>query len=412
MPFLFCNVGWMERYEGLGASGDRIQGGGKYVIDNKFGHEVFNFSEFYRTMYGFVQVNGKQIDIDRLGANPRDDSITGVTVIWTATRPTGGTAVIGWYRDATIYRSLQHFTEPALKAARQGIDGYWIKAPASQAKRLTVTGRALEIPRQTKGGMGQSNVWYADSSESEELVKQVQMLVEGTNPLAESPRRAQSATDQERKARVERAAIRHSCDYFEMLGYAVVSVEKDNVGWDLEASSGRTKLRIEVKGLSGPVFSVQLTPNEYNAFTRQEADYRLAVVTNALENPTLSICRFSGEQGAWLVEGQSSGRIEIKIRQSASVEFVTACDSSSREAASSVERAAQKLNDFPSLEPSPDHIIRDLHRIREAIVDSFGGDLHALAADAQRRLEASGQPIWRRKLPDKLAQISSETSGC
>lgn len=46
------------------------------------------------------------------------------------------------------------------------------------------------------------------------------------------------------------------------------------------------------------------------------------------------------------------------------------------------------------IEPSPDTIIRDLHRIREAIVDSFDGDLHALTEDARRRQEQSGRPIW------------------
>ena len=62
-----------------------------------------------------------------------------------------------------------------------------------------------------------------------------------------------------------------------------------------------------------------------------------------------------------------------------------------------------------SSEPSPDHIIRDLHRIREAIVDSYGGDLHALTADLQRQSEESGQPVWRRKMADNPAQPNPES---
>lgn len=58
------------------------------------------------------------------------------------------------------------------------------------------------------------------------------------------------------------------------------------------------------------------------------------------------------------------------------------------------------MESLTSIEPSPDHIIRDLHRIREAIVESFGGDLHALTADAQRRLKESGRPIWRPQPSD------------
>lgn len=42
-------------------------------------------------------------------------------------------------------------------------------------------------------------------------------------------------------------------------------------------------------------------------------------------------------------------------------------------------------------------IIRDLHRIREEIVNSFGGDLHKLVADARKRQQLSGRPVWKGK---------------
>lgn len=62
-----------------------------------------------------------------------------------------------------------------------------------------------------------------------------------------------------------------------------------------------------------------------------------------------------------------------------------------------------------SSEPSPDSLIRDLHRIRETIVESYGGDLHALTADLQRQAEESGQPVWRRKLADNPGQSNPES---
>lgn len=52
-----------------------------------------------------------------------------------------------------------------------------------------------------------------------------------------------------------------------------------------------------------------------------------------------------------------------------------------------------------SKKPAADTIIRDLHRIREAMVDGFGGDLHALTEDARRRQEQAGRPLWRGKTP-------------
>lgn len=317
MTILFCNVGWMEKYQGL-RSGDQITGGGAYVTKEGRGHEVCNFCPDKETLYGYVQTPGKQIDIDRIGAS-NTDSIDGVTIVWTAGPPSGGTVIVGWYKDATVFRNYQKFGKAPPAQSQNGIDGYWINAPFSKATLLPVDSRVFEIPRGVKGGIGQSNVWYADSPESANLVEKVRALIEAGGKTAVRKTSRKNAQDQEKKAKVEKAAIRACCTHFENLGYEVVSVEKDNVGWDLVAKSGRSSLRIEVKGLSGTAFSIELTPNEYNAFTQQATDYRLAVVVSALESPLLSICRYSDEQAAWLVEGEDGRTLEIKIKQSASI---------------------------------------------------------------------------------------------
>ena len=211
---------------------------------------------------------------------------------------------------------------PPRAQSQNGIDGYRIKAPLDGATLLPVDARVFEIPRQVKGGMGQSNIWYADSPESAALVKKVRAFIEGgQSPRAGGPKRSRSQ-DQERKAKVEKAAIRTCCDHFESLGYEVLSVEKDNLGWDLLAKTGRSSLRIEVKGLSGTTFSIELTPNEYIAFAQQANDYRLAVVVDALKNPKLSICRYSAEQGAWLVEGDDDRILDVETKQSASIRCI------------------------------------------------------------------------------------------
>lgn len=318
MTILFCNVGWMEKYQGL-RSGDQISGGGAYVKKEGRGHEVCNFSTDKETLYGYVQTPGKQIDIDRIGANSNADSIDGVKIVWTAGPPSGGTVIVGWYEDATVFRNYQKFNKAPTAQSQNDIDGYWIKAPFSKATLLPVDSRVFEIPRGVKGGIGQSNVWYADSPESANLIKKVRALIAAGGKATIRRVKRGNAQDQEKKAKVEKAAIRACCTHFENLGYDVVSVEKDNVGWDLVATSGRSSLRIEVKGLSGMVFSIELTPNEYNAFTQQASDYRLAVVINALDNPSLSICRYSDEQAAWVVEGKDGRALEIKVKQSASI---------------------------------------------------------------------------------------------
>ena len=99
-------------------------------------------------------------------------------------------------------------------------------------------------------------------------------------------------------------------------------METDNLGWDLEAASGKTILRVEVKGLSGSAFSVELTPNEFKAFAEQADAYRLAVVTNALESPELFICRYSKEQKRWIVDGKANKSLQIDTRQSASIKCI------------------------------------------------------------------------------------------
>jgi len=317
MTVIFCNIGWMEHYQGL-VHGDQISGGGSYVNEKGKGHEICNFSPSGKILYGYVQPpRGTQIKIERLGASLSDKSISKITVIWTATRPTGGTAVVGWYKDATVFRDYQMFSTPPSSQKQHGINGYWIQAPLGQAKLLPVDERTFEIPRQVKGGMGQSNVWYADSPESAYIVQRVLDLVAGKQKKSIPTKNNKGKQDQERKVRIETAAIRVCCEYFEKLGYTVASVERDNVGWDLEATAGKTTLQIEVKGLSGDSFSVELTPNEYKAFSEESDSYRLAVVTNALESPKLFVCRYSREQGDWVVGENAKKSLKIQTKESA-----------------------------------------------------------------------------------------------
>lgn len=319
MVMLFCNIGWMEHYQGL-HSGAQISGGGSFVTANKRGHEVCNFSPYKGCLYGYVQPPGMHINIDRIGANSNAESIDGITIVWTATTPNGGTVIVGWYKDAEVFRSYQKFSKVPPMQSQNGIDGYWVKAPFSQATLLPIDHRVFEIPRGVKGGIGKSNIWYADSVESSKLIKQVKNYI-SAGGIAKKTRKskARTAQDQEKKSKVEKIAIRTCCDHYEALGYEVVSVEKDNLGWDLIAKCKRTSLRIEVKGLSGDKFYIELTPNEYEVFKQQADDYRLAVVVNSLVSPSLSICRYSNEQGTWIVEGEDGRSLDIKTKQSASI---------------------------------------------------------------------------------------------
>lgn len=174
MKILFCNIGWMQKYNGI--KGDSIERGGSYN-KNEIGHEVCNFSAIRGNVYGYVQPTG-QIKIDKLGAEKEDEYISGVTVVWTAGPETGGTAVVGWYKNATVYREYQALETQTKLQKDNGVNGYRVMALASDATLLPPEERTLLIPRAVKGGIGQSNVWYADSPESKKHVARVLKLID------------------------------------------------------------------------------------------------------------------------------------------------------------------------------------------------------------------------------------------
>jgi len=174
MKILFCNVGWMRDYNGI--AGDSIERGGSYN-NEATGHEVCNFSYVRGKVYGYVQPTG-QIKIEKLGAEKNESSVSGVTVVWTAGPETGGTAVVGWYKNATVYREYQEFKTRTKIQIENELTHYRIEAKTENATLLPPEERNLLIPRAVKGGIGQSNVWYADSPESKVHIQRVLKLID------------------------------------------------------------------------------------------------------------------------------------------------------------------------------------------------------------------------------------------
>ena len=162
MTIIFCNIGWMKHYDGI--QGDSIQRGGSYNR-NAVGHEVCNFTPCSGRVYGYVQPTGR-VAVERLGAVKEADHADGVTVVWTAGPDTGGTAIIGWYTNATVYRDLQVIRNPSRTHRSNNISKYRITAALENAHLIPTAERGFLIPRRVKGGIGQSNVWYADKPES------------------------------------------------------------------------------------------------------------------------------------------------------------------------------------------------------------------------------------------------------
>jgi hypothetical protein len=320
---VFFNIGWMKGYDG--PEGVPIEGGGRFPEEKGYGYEMFNFREVEGYCYGYTSgVGGGGLNIDRLGARAEDESVSDILVVWVANDPAHavGSVVVGWYRDATVYRSYQEGR--GLNRTYKGeCFGYRARAKRTGCRLLLPDERLFRIPRAREGkhGIGQANVWYADESHHARLRRDVWSYVtKGALPAPGKPKLDSSAghswqTDLKMRLAVERTAIRAAIRHYEACGYTVVSVEEERLGWDLEAKFSKKSLRIEVKGLSGDEVNVEMTPNEYVHVANREPDYRVCVVTNALRPiPTVRIFSYSPQSRRWTDDrGHDWLRVDEKI---------------------------------------------------------------------------------------------------
>ena len=304
MALVFFNIGWMNYYKGQNDS-DRIVNGGEYVATNKTGHEVKNFLPIRNYLYGYVRPSGKTINIAKLGAEPSTKYADDVTIVFTATPLSGGNVVVGWYRDARVWSHEQR-DEGRL---------YFARANRDNCTLLEVDQRDFPVPRaghpNVTWGIGQSNIRYVEEKdETEKFIRDLRRYLEDpSKTVVPSPKSSDlpRQSDPDRRVKVEKAAI--DCVTKHYKGYRCISVERENKGWDLEFFRGSLHLLVEVKGCSGHAAVVELTPNEYKAMRRKRHQYRLAIVTNALDNPRLSIVSFNGSDDTW--RNQDNRRIRL-----------------------------------------------------------------------------------------------------
>ncbi|MGG7195408.1 DUF3883 domain-containing protein [Clostridium butyricum] len=313
MTMLFFNTAWMDFYDGINENTE-IHGGGSYVEEYGYGHEIYNFKNIKGKVYGYAQPNGRN-NLERLGANKDVESLSGVLLIFTATHKDGGTFIVGWYKNATVYRDYQETTMEERRYCDEYI-GYYAVAEAEDAVLLNRDECVMlfePIPR-GKGGMGHSNVWYADSDNMKDFRSRVAKFIETYEKKKVRRKTAsKSCKDADLRKKIETVAVKKVTDYYRNLGYEVKSVEKDNVGWDLEVKRKRTLFRVEVKGTSSSNISVDLTPNEYKNMQIYKNSYRLAIVTNALAQSILYVFSFSKEKNEWIDDEGNILEIETII---------------------------------------------------------------------------------------------------
>jgi hypothetical protein len=295
-PIVYANIAWMAHYRG--PRGDKAEGGFGFLKKGEgIAHESWNFQPWRGKVFGYVP-RSAEIKIGRLGAGRGASELNGVTVAWIARNPrTKKTVIVGWYKNATIHRRGEHVR---LSRTKETAVGYQIEADAGDAVLLPIDARMYPIPTaKTQGNLGQSPIWYG----RDEAFNRAALSYIARGGAARRGRtRSTRQSDPELRRKVEQAAVNHAISYYESSeggGCAVVSVEKDGAGWDLEATRpDQEVLRVEVKGLSGTNLLVELTPNEYAQMisAQHRANYVVYVLLDALgRNARPEIFRYDAE---------------------------------------------------------------------------------------------------------------------
>ena len=184
MRLLFCKISNMKYYKGA-CGNDIPRFGGSFVDKNGYGHEEFNFLPIYfddtdkASCLGFVEPKSNRgtrntFHIERIEgcqAMKKEEYVDDVLVIWCAKRERGDITVVGWYKNAKVYRRLQDFTmifEDGYEEERC----YNIIAETSNCVLLPEAERNRRIwwvptAQYTKSyGFGQSMIWYPTEKEA------------------------------------------------------------------------------------------------------------------------------------------------------------------------------------------------------------------------------------------------------
>lgn len=314
---IFLRIAWMKHYQGVNAD-DIPTGAGSYVEENEDGGEVCNFLPIKGKFYGYARIQGnRNLRLENLGAEVADEFLENVLIILFAKNPeSGGQYVVGYYKDATLYREVQFLSGNV----RLGHRVYNFITKTRDGHLINAEDRIFEIP---KDGPGQTNAWYVERYHDKKYIPDLLEYV--ANPelyiSRKSRKRPISAPwqkDIEIRRKVEETAMAVVATYFANRNFEVNYVHKDNFGWDLEAKKDNLILLLEVKGLSGDFNLVELTPNEYANSKRNKKHYRLCVVSFALEKSRQDLDIFYFEGGKWV----SNDGKEIAVQEITSARFV------------------------------------------------------------------------------------------
>ena len=169
----------MKKYQGL--SDDPLEHfSGRYAREHGYGMECWNYLAYRGKLHGFVHHRATAI-VDRLARNCSENKgqerFANATVVWVATRDSLATEtyIIGWWKDATIYREFR--PHPHSEKIKRDIlnhghnldddPTHCISCSEADSYLVSEPDRVFQIPRGS-GWMGhRSLVWYADGRDED-----------------------------------------------------------------------------------------------------------------------------------------------------------------------------------------------------------------------------------------------------
>lgn len=181
---LFCNVAYMQFYDD--SIYDKPKNGGSYVSLHGDALEKYNFQECDDGKYrGFVETKhykgyeegNKTKTFNSLHIENIDPSyinaefIDKVLVVFCAKPENGKTVIVGWYKNARVYRFRPTYKDRF----------YNLEARIEDCVLLDEDARTFEFPRAKKGvfGFGQANIRFADFTNYPDFMKKVLNYING-----------------------------------------------------------------------------------------------------------------------------------------------------------------------------------------------------------------------------------------
>ena len=158
----------MKKYMGITDS-DKPKYCGSFVTEQNAGSDIFNFSEYNGKCYGYVHHEGDLVLPEHVAQNfnledDQDDMIEGVLVVWCSFKDKNSARIVGWYKNAVLYREEQY--QPSFTNPDYELD-YFFEADSKDCFLLPENQRNFKIERAAKAGKGRgfgnTDIWFADS---------------------------------------------------------------------------------------------------------------------------------------------------------------------------------------------------------------------------------------------------------